>query len=145
MISSPQYFLNLIVFSSIDQIQRPYRMVFNAVNQLPIPINVLWEQNGVKNVLYVQPGDKVTINQPVANNNKIILTAFEAGTSNSVLVNGAREFNLNPSSSDNADEPAPPQDVNLTQSINFVFYPRIFIVNTIFDKLFNISLLQASL
>lgn len=100
-------------------------MVLNAVNKLPVPINLLWEQDSVKNVLYVQPGDRVTINQPVANYNKIILTAFEAGTSNSVLVNGAREFSLNPSSSDNTEEPSPPQDINLTQGIFLVSYSKV--------------------
>ena len=79
-------------------------MRFQARNQLPVPINLIWQWNTIKRVAVVAPGATINIEQPVArgdndddnNSNKksLVFTAFEAGTSNVAIVNDERELSV---------------------------------------------------
>ena len=79
---------------------------FQAHNKLPVPVNLLWEHNGIKRVALIGPGLTITMQHLVAKGNDdddqkdLVFTAFEAGTSNVALVNDDREFNLKPTSED---------------------------------------------
>ena len=73
-------------------------MKFRALNHLSIPINLVWQWNGIERVAALPSGAIINIEQPVVaksdNDDKknLVFTAFEAATNNVALVNGERQL-----------------------------------------------------